>query len=196
MQVFLIRHPRPLLEAGICYGQLDVDCEDPLPVAERLRPLLPDDTQIIASPLRRTRGLAETLHPQPMFDARLMEINFGDWEGQQWTAIDRELIDAWAADVLHFAPPGGESVAMLQARAIDCVAELDGQRVALVTHGGVIRALLGHWAQLPVEEWSQLKLAFGGVTVVDIDATGGKAQFRLLEELQRVGDVRGEERKG
>ncbi len=183
MQVFLIRHPRPLLATGVCYGQLDVDCEDPLPIANRLRPLLPSDTPIIASPLRRTRGLAEALHPQPLFDARLMEINFGDWEGQQWAAIDRELIDAWAADVLNFVPPGGESVAMLQARVIDCVAELDEQRVALVTHGGIIRALLGYWAKLPVEEWSQLKLAFGGVTVVDIDDEnrGGKAEFRMLE---------------
>jgi alpha-ribazole phosphatase len=183
VQVFLIRHPRPLLEAGVCYGQLDVDCEDPLPVANRLRPLLPNDTRVIASPLRRTRGLAEALHLQPGFDARLMEINFGDWEGKKWTDIDRELIDAWAADVLNFVPPGGESVAMLQARAIECVAGLDKQRIALVTHGGIIRALLGHWAQLPVEEWSQLKLAFGGVTVVDIDDANrdGKAKFRTLE---------------
>jgi alpha-ribazole phosphatase len=183
VQVFLIRHPRPLLEAGVCYGQLDVDCEDPLPIASRLRPLLPSDTQIVASPLRRTRGLAEALHPQPLFDTRLMEINFGDWEGQAWADIDRELIDAWAADVLNFVPPGGESVAMLQARAVDCVARLDEQRIALVTHGGIIRALLGHWAQLPVEEWSQLKLAFGSMTVVEIDETnrGGKAEFRMLE---------------
>ena len=184
MQVFLIRHPRPLIAAGICYGQLDVDCEDPLPIADRLRSLLPSDTQIIASPLRRTRGLAEALHAQPLFDARLMEINFGDWEGRQWADIDRKLIDAWAADVLHFVPPGGESVAMLQARAIACAdefKEFEEERISLVTHGGIIRALLGHWAQLPVEEWSQLKLAFGSVTRVDIDAASGKAQFQVLE---------------
>jgi alpha-ribazole phosphatase len=183
VQVFLIRHPRPLLAAGVCYGQLDVDCEDPLPVASRLRPLLPNDTRVIASPLRRTRSLAEALHPAPIFDARLMEINFGDWEGKQWADIDRKLIDAWAADLLNFVPPGGESVAMLQARAVDCVAGLNEQRIALVTHGGVIRALLGHWAKLPVEEWSQLKLAFGGVTVVDIDDAnrGGKAVFQVLD---------------
>lgn len=180
MQVFLIRHPRPLVAAGICYGQLDVDCEDPQHIARRLLPLLPRDTRIIASPLRRTRRLAEALHAQPLFDARLMEINFGDWEGKQWAEIDREMIDAWASDVLHFVPPGGESVAMLQARVVACVAGLGEQRVALVTHGGVIRALLGHWAQLAVEEWSQLKLAFGSVTRVDIDAAGGKAQFRVL----------------
>ncbi len=183
MQVFLIRHPRPLIAAGICYGQLDVDCEDPLPIARRLLPLLPGGTRIIASPLRRTRGLAEALHAQPLFDTRLMEINFGDWEGQQWGDIDRKLIDAWASDVLHFVPPGGESVAMLQARAIECVKGIDGQRVALVTHGGIIRALLGYWAQLPVEEWSKLRLAFGGVTVVEIDTAnrGGKAEFQILE---------------
>lgn len=186
MQVFLIRHPRPLLAAGLCYGQLDVDCEDPLPVAARLRPLLPADTRIIASPLRRTRRLAEALHAQPVFDARLMEIDFGDWEGKAWAGIERNLLDAWAADVLHFVPPGGESVAMLQARAIACVDEFnefDEQRIALVTHGGVIRALLGHWLRLPVAEWSQLKIGFGSVTQVEScrQTTDGAASWRLRE---------------
>ncbi len=182
MQVFLIRHPRPLLAAGICYGQLDVDCDDPLPIARRLRPLLPANIRIIASPLRRTRRLAEALHPQPLFDARLMELNFGAWEGKRWSEIDRVQIDAWAADLLNFIPPDGESVAMLQRRAVDCVTALDAGHVALVTHGGVIRALLGHWAQLPLEEWSRLTPDFGSVTRVDITAEGGgKARFQVLE---------------
>jgi adenosylcobinamide-GDP ribazoletransferase len=82
VQLFLIRHPRPLLAAGICYGQLDVEAEDPQPIAERLRPLLPADTPVIASPLQRARGLAEALHPQARCDRRLLEIDFGAWEGQ------------------------------------------------------------------------------------------------------------------
>jgi len=169
VQIFLIRHPRPLLGAGICYGQLDVEAEDPQPTAERLRSLLPAGTAVIASPLRRSRCLAEALHAQPLFDRRLMEINFGEWEGRGWDQIERALLDAWAADVLHFSPPGGESAAMLQARVVNCITELRATSVALVTHAGAIRAALGHWLRLPVGEWSQLALDFGSITLVGVE---------------------------
>jgi len=168
VQVFLIRHPRPLIEPGLCYGQLDVDCEDPLAVAARLRPSLSADTMIVSSPLRRARRLAEALDPQVRLDVRLAEIHFGDWEGLPWDEIGRDALDAWTSNLLHFTPPDGESVADLQRRAIDFADSLVGPRVALVTHAGVIRALLGHWQQLPVAEWTQLKFDFGSITQIEI----------------------------
>jgi alpha-ribazole phosphatase len=169
VQVFLIRHPRPLIDAGICYGRCDIEAEDPLPVAARLKPLLPQGTPVISSPLRRARQLAEALDPAPRIDARLTEIDFGEWESKPWNSIDRVALDAWAADVLNFTPPGGESVARLQRRAIDFAASLDGPRVALVTHAGIMRALLGHWRQLPLSEWTQLKFDFGSLTAIEIE---------------------------
>ncbi len=181
VQLFLIRHPRPRLAVGVCYGQLDVEAENPQPIAERLRALLPAATPVISSPLRRARCLAEALHPQPLFDERLLEIDFGEWEGVAWEQIDRQLLDAWAADLLHFVAPGGESAAMLQARVLDCVDSLRGSRVALVTHAGVIRALLGHWLQLPIAEWSRLDLDFGSITLLEIDTSG--------KDLQRAEQV-------
>lgn len=174
MQVFLIRHPRPLIAAGVCYGRLDVDAEDPEGAARRLRPLLPDELPVFSSPLRRARRLAEALHPAPVVEAGLAEIDFGAWEGQPWAEINRSLLDAWAADVLNFVPPGGESAATLQARAVQCfaacAAALPGGSVALVTHGGVMRALLGHWLRLPVAEWSGLRFEFASVTLVELAA--------------------------
>ena len=178
MQVFLIRHPRPLVGDGVCYGQLDVLAEDPRPIADCLRALLPADIPVLSSPLLRARSLAEALHPLPLLDARLMEINFGNWEGQRWTDIDRALLDDWAADVLNFIPPGGESAAMLQARAIECVKAMAGEQTAVVTHSGVMRALLGHWLEVPVAEWSQLKFDFGRATLVELE--NGKATLRYM----------------
>ena len=170
MQVFLIRHPRPLIKPGVCYGRLDVDCDDPLPVAARLQ--LPPATTIISSPLRRARRLAEALDPCARLDARLAEIDFGDWEGRRWDDIDRNAIDDWAADVLNFTPPGGESVADLQRRVIEFAGEIkvafSGTSVALISHAGVIRALLGHWRGLPVAEWTQLRCDFGSLTQIEI----------------------------
>jgi len=169
--IHLIRHPRPLIEAGICYGQLDIDCEDPQPVARQLASRLPENIPLLSSPLRRAKRLAEALHADVRFDERLAEINFGDWEGCRWESIDRAALDCWAADVLNFVPPGGESVAMLQARAVEFAAELESaqwSQVALVTHAGIMRALLGHLRQLPADEWTRLKFDFGSVTTVEI----------------------------
>jgi alpha-ribazole phosphatase len=168
MQVFLIRHPRPLIGTGFCYGRLDVDCEDPLPIAARLRSQLPPATTIISSPLRRARQLAEALDPAAHIDVRLAEIDFGNWEGRAWNEIDRHALDAWAADILGFTPPEGESVADLRRRVVDFAATLDAPSVALVTHAGVMRALLGHWQGLPVAEWTQLQFEFGSMTRIEI----------------------------
>ena len=169
MQVFLIRHPRPLIDAGICYGRLDVDCEDPLPVAARLKSLLPRGVPVVSSPLRRARQLAEALNPEARIDARLAEIDFGEWEGRPWNSIDRNALDAWAADVLDFTPPGGESVARLQQRAINFATSLEAPKIALVAHAGILRALLGHWQRLPLAEWTQRQFEFGSITEIVIE---------------------------
>ncbi|MBL0167675.1 MAG: histidine phosphatase family protein [Propionivibrio sp.] len=67
-----------------------------------------------------------------------------------------------------FCPPGGESPARLQQRAIGFAASLAGSRVALVTHAGVMRALVGHWRRLPLAEWTQLKFGFSSITEIEI----------------------------
>ena len=169
MQVFLIRHPRPIVGPGICYGRLDVDCHPASAVADNLRPLLPSGTPVFSSPLRRARQLAEALSPKFVVDDRLSEIDFGEWEGRRWDDIDRKQLDAWASDILGFTPPGGESVAALQRRALDFAASLEQLDVAIVTHAGVMRALVGHWRRLPVAEWSQLAFEFGGLVRLEIE---------------------------
>lgn len=142
LTLYLIRHPRPLIAAGICYGQLDVEAENPAATAERLRAELPPGLPVWSSPLQRCRTLAEALHPVPQIDARLMELNFGAWEGRPWDAVPRAELDAWAADIDGYAPPGGESPRQLQQRVLAFVDELPTGAHLLVTHAGVIRALL------------------------------------------------------
>lgn len=168
MILHLVRHPRPRVEAGICYGQLDLAAENVEAAACALRPRLPSGLPVWSSPLQRCRHLAEALHPSPRLDARLAEINFGDWEGRPWDAIPRQQIDAWASDVAHFVPPGGESPFMLQQRALDFVAGLDVPEAVLVTHAGVIRVLLAHWRNLPPERWSELVFDYGSLTTVEL----------------------------
>jgi alpha-ribazole phosphatase len=168
VQVFLIRHPPPLIEPGVCYGRLDVDCRAPEAFAAALRARLPADVAVYSSPLRRALRLARALSAQPRVDARLREIDFGAWEGRRWDEIGERETGAWAADVLNFVPPGGESVAALRARALDFAASLEND-AALVTHAGVMRVLAGHWRRLPESEWSRLEFGFGEMLRFEVE---------------------------
>jgi alpha-ribazole phosphatase len=164
VQVFLIRHPRPQVAAGVCYGQTDLPAIEVTQTAALLLAQLPADLPVISSPLQRCRVLAEALHPAPRLLAGLMEMHFGEWEGKRWDDIGAAALDAWAADLLHHAPPGGESAAMLQARSVACLNTLAAEGLsacAVVTHAGVMRAAVGHARQLPVAEWSQLPFDYG-----------------------------------
>lgn len=170
MRLYLIRHPRPDVAEGICYGQTDLPLAEPaIEVAARLRPQLPAGLPVYSSPLRRCLELAVELHPRPRFDERLREMHFGAWEMQAWDDIGRAALDAWAADPLHFVAPGSESVARMRERALEFVATLDGDAV-LVTHAGVIRALTG-WAEaLPQEVWIRRSFPYASITVQEWDA--------------------------
>jgi len=175
VELYLIRHPRPDVAPGICYGQTDLGlAESAGTVAARLRPLLPADFALFASPLARARLLAEALG-QPRLDPRLREIHFGDWEGRSFADIGQSALDAWAAAPLDFAPPGGESPRQMAARAHAFLAELRATPPAaavIVAHGGPLRALAGELLGLPPERWLGLDFACGEVTRLDLHAWG------------------------
>jgi alpha-ribazole phosphatase len=172
MRLHLIRHPKPLIEPGICYGQLDILAKIENSDLVRLRAELLPDLPVWSSPLLRCRHLAEQLHPQPVIDARLAELNFGDWEGLPWDDIPRYELDAWAADVVGYVPPGGESPRALQRRALDFVMSLTVPEAVIVTHAGVIRCLLAHWLDLDEGEWLTVSADFLSVTTVERDVNG------------------------
>lgn len=168
MRLHLIRHSKPLIETGVCYGRHDCPAEGALSAAAILLSEVPEGLPVWTSPLIRCRELAERLHPQPIIDNRLAEMHFGDWEGRRWEDIPRAELDAWAADVAGYAPPGGESPRDLQRRALDFVASLDVPEAVIVTHAGVIRTLLAHWQGLPPERWTEMNFAYGSCTAVDV----------------------------
>ncbi|MEW5783051.1 MAG: alpha-ribazole phosphatase family protein [Pseudomonadota bacterium] len=164
MRLWLIRHPLPAVAPGICYGATDLPlAEDPVLHANALGPLLPKAVPVYSSPLQRCLRLAEHLHPAPIVDARLREIDFGNWEMQPWEALDRALLDAWAADPCHFQPPGGERVADLRQRVAAFLAELPDEAV-VVAHAGVIKVCAALLAG--EEDWFGLRFDYGSLTLI------------------------------
>jgi alpha-ribazole phosphatase len=103
------------------------------------------------SPLKRCAELGAALAKrQPntalTFDARLQELDFGSWEMQPWDSIGKPAMDAWIASdfaALH----GGESLQALDARVASWLQDVqsayaDDQTLWVITHAGVIRAIL------------------------------------------------------
>lgn len=112
--------------------------------AAALRQRFAGVASVWASDLRRAIQTARALAPEVRIDARLREVDFGLWTGRTWEEIERRWpaeLRAWRADPEHVAPPGGETLSQLRRRALAAVAALAPGSL-VVTHGGVIRALL------------------------------------------------------
>jgi alpha-ribazole phosphatase len=147
MRLYLVRHPKPDVPAGYCYGRTDL----PAQAADIERVLaalnkqdLPGAMPVYASPLQRSAVLAQQLSNAPMFDARLAEMDFGAWEMRHWDDITRDEIDAWNADLLHSRPGGGENVMQVAVRVAAFRADIQraGHAEALVIcHAGTMRLL-------------------------------------------------------
>lgn len=176
MQLYLVRHPPPAVAAGICYGHTDLPlAADPASSAVRLRAQLPAGLPVFSSPLQRCRLFAEALHPTPIVDDRLRELDFGDWEMRPWDSIDRALLDVWAEDPLLFAPPGGESVSAMRERVSSFLDSLAADAI-LVTHGGVMKICACLLAGISSEDWLGLRFDYGSVAMI---AAGRLTIFRL-----------------
>lgn len=166
MALILLRHTTPDVAPGTCYGQTDLDVAASFETeAVSAMAALPAFNQIVSSPLKRCRKLAEYLSEKTgvpvTSDPRLMEMNFGSWEGRLWSEIERSEIEAWASDFYHAQPHGGESVAILHARISAALEDLKDQETStlIVSHAGVIRAAL---ARGKTAADFNTEIAFGG----------------------------------
>ncbi len=170
MELMLVRHARPAIAPGWCYGQLDVDLAAgalaSLPaLATELRAWRPD--LVISSPLQRCRRLAGQLDVSVHYEPALMEMSFGAWEGRRWDSMAPSEYGPWAADWINQAPPGGESLAQLADRVQTCVSALchnenSARRLLLVVHAGVIRVLLCRLLDLPLASSLRFEIVCGG----------------------------------
>ena len=143
-------------------GLTTLGCEQAGRTAELLTRLGVD--RVYASPLGRVRQTVDILNARAalpvQFDDRLKEWSAGIWSGERYADVrERWPADweAWQADRLHHAPPGGENFLDLIARARAFLGDVapaiaPGQRVALVAHGFLNRALATVLLDRPVEE--------------------------------------------
>lgn len=139
--------------------------------------------RIVSSPLQRCARFSEALAAQlglPMqLEPDLQELHFGDWEGRSAAQVmetDAQGLGAFWNDPYTFTPPNGEAVADFSKRVLSAVHRLRqsfaGQRVLLVSHGGVMRLLLAQARGLPREQLLQVVVGHGALLSIQVAADG------------------------
>jgi len=179
MRLILVRHPRPQIAAGICYGRSDLTVSDEAlqTCREQLHAALPADIPLFSSPLQRCARLARALDPVGLtLDARLAELDFGCWEMQPWERIARAEIDAWSQNLVHYRPGGGESLLAMAERISAFYADLRQRRLAsalIICHAGSIRLLAACLSGLTPEQMARHAAAeahaidYGGIVILE-----------------------------
>ncbi|MBQ4821750.1 alpha-ribazole phosphatase [Aquimarina sp. MMG016] len=169
MEIHLVRHTTPDIKKGICYGQSNLGVTDSFQSeVEKIHQQIPINKidKIYSSPLQRCKRLAETFNHQIIFDDRLKELNFGDWELKPWDDINQKEIDPWMKDFVNVQVPNGESYVMLQQRVMEFYKSLyhsSTEKIVIVTHAGPMRALIASLQEIELKDSFSIKIGYGEV---------------------------------
>ena len=139
--------------------------------------------RLVSSPLQRCARFAEELGAQqglPVhLDKDLQELHFGAWEGQSAAALmetDAQALGLFWADPYSFTPPQGEPVADFSARVLAALKRLHatcaGERILLISHGGVMRLLLAQARGLPREQLLNVEVGHGALFSLTLESAG------------------------
>ncbi|ONH52168.1 alpha-ribazole phosphatase [Pseudomonas cedrina] len=137
--------------------------------------------RLVSSPLQRCARFAEELGARlnlPVtLEKDLQELHFGAWEGQSAAALmetDAQGLGLFWADPYGFTPPQGEPVIEFSQRVLGAIARLHrahaGERVLLISHGGVMRLLLAQARGLPREQLLNVEVVHGGLFSLQVCA--------------------------
>lgn len=156
-RLMVVRHGESAWNASRrLQGQADIELsnkgrEQALALRETVAALGPD--RVITSDLKRAFETARLLGTaDPVATQALREIDVGQWTGRDIADIraeDANGYQGWRAGT--FTPPGGEAWADFVRRTTGCVLETfrSCDRLLVVCHGGVVRALLEKLIDLP-----------------------------------------------
>jgi broad specificity phosphatase PhoE len=177
--IFFVRHGETALNReGRLQGRIDLElsergAEQVTRVAQRFAP--DSVARVYTSPLRRAQQTADAIAAVSgagvEVDDRLLELDYGEWDGKPLSEMRTPRGELWFADPT-FAPPGGESLVDVTARVeAFCRDRLqpDGdERIVAVSHVSPIKAAL-IWA-LGVDERATLRMQLGLASISTIGA--------------------------
>jgi probable phosphomutase (TIGR03848 family) len=185
--VILVRHGRTTANvSGVLAGRAagvkldETGVDQSIRTGERLAtvPLV----GVVSSPLERCRQTARAIldrqagSPAKPIDKGITECDYGDWQGRALGDLAKE--DLWS--VVQSQPsaavfPGGESLAAMQARAVDAIRRRDaafeaehgpGAVWAAVSHGDIIKSILADALGMHLDLFQRINVNPASVSVV------------------------------
>lgn len=175
MEIYMIRHTAVDVPFGVCYGQTDVSLKESFEeeakiVKKNLKDISFD--AYFTSPLSRCTRLATYCgYSNATYDDRLKELNFGDWEMQEFNRIYDPRLEEWFKDYLRVPATNGESFEQLHKRVADFLDELktkDYERVAIFAHGGVLIAAQVYAGLVDAKDGFSNLTPYGGMIKLSI----------------------------
>jgi broad specificity phosphatase PhoE len=181
--IVLVRHGETdANRAGLLLGRADPPLNDR---GRQQAGALADALASIAQPLIVTSPLARALETatrigasvgiMPRVDDRLIELDYGDWDGLRITDLPAGVRDRWQADPT-FVPPGGESLGELRARVVPLATELYDQAeehtTIAVSHVSPIKAVILWGLELGDEYSWRLRLDVASISRLSHGPTG------------------------
>ena len=155
---------------------------------------------VFSSPLSRCTQTAKLLFPDrdPIVIDGLIEYNFGEFEGKTAEELQNHpVFPDWLAGKADVQPPFGESnnefanrIATAFIKIVDGLIETGVTHSAIVTHGGVIMALMTLFGlpEAPMHEW----MTPGGCGYTARITPSLWSRGRKMEIIAEVPEIEGE----
>lgn len=194
LNVYLLRHGETTFNAdGNRYcGRTDAGLtEKGMGQARRMAELLADVPvdAVYASPLKRAAGTAEIAiggRCSVQRDQRLIEVDFGWWEGKtrdEFIADNPNLWSEWNRNPAHTKAGGtGETASEVIRRVDDFFREMmakhEHQTILVTAHNGVNRLYLASKLGMPLENYRRIVQENSALTLIQL---GGDEGFSLLK---------------
>jgi alpha-ribazole phosphatase/probable phosphoglycerate mutase len=146
---------------------------------------------IVSSPLLRCADFARELAARHglllAMDDRLVELGFGAWEGRtadELTAEDPDALVRFRRDPVAHAPPGAEPLASFRGRILEAWNALreqhHGKHVLVIAHAGVIRMMVAHVLDIPLQHIFRRQVPSAGLTRLRLESNGDDLFPQLL----------------
>ncbi len=152
---------------------------------------------LYCSDLKRAAATARVIGAscglEPAVTPLLREINFGQWEGLTYDQIEAEWgeqISLWLDDPFNRSAPGGETLDQVFERMQSFLDHLSveyrpGQRIAAVTHGGAIRAVLYRVLDQGLNSFWDIKIDNASISL--LSRTGDRFEVVYYNRVHHLG---------
>lgn len=134
---------------------------------------------VVTSPLLRCQKFAFEVAEQYGIDCDIIddlkEIGFGHWEGKSRAIVRAMHAKEYAqfyASPEQSPPKNAEQLGVFYRRILAAIKQLqkdyEGQTILLVTHAGVIRAMLAHILDMPLNAMYKMNIANASLIEIEI----------------------------